>query len=97
MVNAALDLLLDGESGVWHLANSGETTCLEFIKRAAQICGISTTNLRASIVSQFNVKTECPMYTALGSERGVLLPSLEVALEQFRDEFVKRNCEDIAA
>jgi dTDP-4-dehydrorhamnose reductase len=40
LVNAALDLLIDGERGVWHLANDGETSWADFARRAARLAGL---------------------------------------------------------
>ncbi|MEX0712941.1 MAG: sugar nucleotide-binding protein, partial [Pirellulales bacterium] len=37
LVHACLDLLIDAESGVWHLANQGETTWAGFARRAAAL------------------------------------------------------------
>ena len=39
LVNAALDLLLDGESGIWHLSNDGAVSWFEFARSAAEACG----------------------------------------------------------
>ena len=35
-VNAALDLLIDGERGIWHLANIGATSWADLARRVAQ-------------------------------------------------------------
>jgi hypothetical protein len=32
-VNTSLDLLIDGERGVWHLANAGAVTWAELLRR----------------------------------------------------------------
>jgi dTDP-4-dehydrorhamnose reductase len=76
LVNATLDLLIDGERGIWHLANVGEVTWLDFVRRGAALAGLSGEHLReASPASPAG-----PPNTALGSERGRLLPTLEDAL-----------------
>ena len=39
LVNASLDLLIDGANGIWHLANQGATTWADFARRAASLRG----------------------------------------------------------
>ena len=40
LVHASLDLLIDGEGSIWHLANSGATTWFDLARRAAQLSGL---------------------------------------------------------
>lgn len=79
LVNATLDLLIDRESGVWHLANNGVTSWGNLAERAARHAGIS-----------WSAKPECDATaarsTALGSVRGILLPKLDDALTRFFKE-----------
>jgi dTDP-4-dehydrorhamnose reductase len=37
LVNAALDLLIDGEQGLWHLVNDGSLSWAELVRRAAAV------------------------------------------------------------
>ncbi len=78
LVNAALDLLIDRERGVWHLANDGVVTWLELVRRGAELAGVGTDRLREA-----PAPPPGPLYTALGSERGLLLPSLDDALVRY--------------
>jgi dTDP-4-dehydrorhamnose reductase len=78
LVNAALDLLIDRERGVWHLANVGAVTWLELVRRGAELASVTTERLREA-----PAPGSVPVYTALGSERGALLPSLEDALVRY--------------
>ena len=41
LVDASLDLLIDGASGLWHLANDGAVTWAEFAERAARQAGLN--------------------------------------------------------
>lgn len=77
LANAALDLLIDGERGVWHLANGGAVSWLDFVGQGAALMGVDTTNLREE---QDHMDR---LYTALGSQRGMLLPPLEEALARY--------------
>lgn len=76
LANATLDLLIDREAGLWHLANEGMTSWRELAERAARQAGLSWTPARDDAARP--VRT-----TALSSERGVILPKLDDALNRF--------------
>jgi dTDP-4-dehydrorhamnose reductase len=78
LVDATLDLLIDGERGLWHLANRGQTTWLEFGRAAAALAGA-----HAELVRPCPAPAYMPAFTPLTSERAVLLPPLESALERY--------------
>ena len=42
LAHASLDLLIDGERGLWHLSNGGALTWAEFARRAAAGAGLGT-------------------------------------------------------
>jgi dTDP-4-dehydrorhamnose reductase len=82
LVNASLDLLIDGERGVWHLANRGALTWADFARQAA-----SSANVQRHIVPvgwrSLGLAAHRPRYSALSSERGLLLPTLDDAIERY--------------
>jgi dTDP-4-dehydrorhamnose reductase len=45
LVHNSLDLLIDGEQGIWHLANRGSITWLDLARQVARIAGLDTTLL----------------------------------------------------
>ncbi|MBK0401447.1 sugar nucleotide-binding protein [Adhaeribacter sp. BT258] len=83
LVHTALDLLLDKEKGIWHVANQGEITWADFARKAADMLQIQTETLEQKPVNEFNFTAQRPAYTVLSSARGNLLPSLEDALARF--------------
>ena len=83
LVDAMLDLLIDGESGVWHVATDGAVTWEELARRAAHTVGVSTATLRAVPVEELGLRANRPRYTALGSARGTLLGPLDDALRRY--------------
>ncbi len=91
LVNASLDLLIDGERGIWHLANPGAVSWLEFARMAASLAGFNPSAIEPCTTASLNLRAQRPVYSVLGSERGVLLPSLENALVRFLEE-----CESLA-
>lgn len=83
LANAALDLLIDGEAGLWHLANPGALTWLELAQRAADLAAVPADGLTGRSTAELGLAAPRPCYTVLGSERGVLLPPLEDALARY--------------
>ena len=86
LVHASLDLLLDGERGVWHLANRGEIAWSDFAMQVATRAGFARDMIRATSASRIMRPARQPSYTALGSERGLGLPPLENALDRWFSE-----------
>jgi dTDP-4-dehydrorhamnose reductase len=83
LVNACLDLLIDRERGLWHLANTGSTTWAELAQMAASASAVSAAGLRRVSWRDVDLAAHRPRYSVLGSERGVLLPTLDDALARF--------------
>ena len=76
LVHAVLDLLLDGEHGLWHIANRGAMTWYDWACAAAEAIG-----LRADLIDA--VPAGAAANTALATERGQVLPALDDALARF--------------
>ncbi|HEX8499393.1 MAG TPA: sugar nucleotide-binding protein [Pyrinomonadaceae bacterium] len=83
LAHACLDLLIDGERGVWHLANGGAVTWAEFARRAARLAGLDAGLVVGRTARELGLLAPRPAYSALGSERGVLLKTLDEALERY--------------
>ncbi|MGV3742366.1 MAG: SDR family oxidoreductase [Burkholderiaceae bacterium] len=79
LVHAALDLLIDGEAGVWHLANQGAVSWHGLAYMVAQEAGVTTETL-------VRIDDETTRLTALASERGLIMPPLESAIQRFLRE-----------
>ena len=83
LVHASLDLLIDGESGVWHVANRGQATWAELACEAARRAGLDASLVRAVPTASLGLAAARPRFAVLGSERDVTMPSLDEALEQY--------------
>jgi dTDP-4-dehydrorhamnose reductase len=83
LVNESLDLLLDGERGIWHLANRGQASPHELVDRVATLAGINTASLRAVSGATLHRPAHRPASRILGSERGEHLPLLDDALARY--------------
>jgi dTDP-4-dehydrorhamnose reductase len=89
LVERTLDLLVDGAAGVWHLANTGAVSWLAFARMAAAAAGLSPDSIRGCRAAERPGAAARPSYSVLGTERGLLLPSLEDAVTRFvRDRIV---------
>jgi dTDP-4-dehydrorhamnose reductase len=88
LCNAVLDLAIDGQTGLWHLTNGTALTWAELAHRVAERCGLNG----ALIENDFSVGLAAgaarPAYAALISERGMILPDLDDALERFRSSWL---------
>jgi dTDP-4-dehydrorhamnose reductase len=85
LVHASLDLLMDGEHGIWHLANRGEIAWSDLAIEAAVRAGLPADLVRCSDTGITRPARQ-PRYSVLGSERCSLLPSLDNALDRWFSE-----------
>jgi dTDP-4-dehydrorhamnose reductase len=76
LVNTSLDLLIDGGAGLWHMANLGEVSWRDLAAMAAERAGFDP-----GLVAEAG--NEPALSTALATERGILMPGLESALDRF--------------
>jgi dTDP-4-dehydrorhamnose reductase len=83
LVHATLDLLIDEESGLWHLANAGALSWAELARDVASRFGYDARNVHAHSLHAPGQLASRPRFSALGSERAQLLPALERALAAF--------------
>jgi dTDP-4-dehydrorhamnose reductase len=86
LVGASLDLLIDGEQGIWHLSNDGAITWAELARRAALRAGLDARLVEGQASVSMKFAAPRPLYSVLGSEHGRLLPTLEDALERYFNE-----------
>lgn len=83
LVPTVLDLLIDGESGCWHLTNSESLSWADFARRVAGSCGYDPDLVHGIPQASFRWQAERPRNVALVSSRGADLPALECALDHF--------------
>lgn len=83
LVNASLDLLVDQESGTWHLANKGSISWSDLALEIAEGFQLDRSLIYPVSGEEMNYTATRPSYSVLGSERGWLLPGLEHALGRY--------------
>jgi dTDP-4-dehydrorhamnose reductase len=92
LCHATLDLLIDGETGIWHLANQGKLSWHEFATQVAERAGYDPSLVLPLRDTEAN--------TALASERGFMLRPVEDAIDDFLGAIGERReapVQDIAA
>jgi dTDP-4-dehydrorhamnose reductase len=85
LVEHTLNLLIDGEQGIWHLANSGETTWADFARSLAAALNLDERLVHSVPAAAFGGSAPRPLYCALGSARGELMPTLDSAIAHYAD------------
>lgn len=83
LVQAALNLLIDGERGLWHLTNHGAVSWAGFAQMVAEVAGLDAGLVDAVPGAALGQVAVRPRYSALRSERGLTLASLQGAVEQY--------------
>ena len=83
LVHATLDLLIDGERGIWHLANAGEITWADLARRAARAADLDEQLVMGRAHTELGLVARRPRAAALASERGTMMPALDTALTAY--------------
>lgn len=86
LVNTSLDLLIDDETGIWHLANKGAISWADLAYETANRWKLNSIFINPMPAEDISFQAKRPAYSVLGSKKGILLPSLENALQRFFDE-----------
>jgi len=82
-VDAVLDLLIDGETGIWHVTNQGRVSWATFASMILERAGLDSRTIHAVDDTQLSLRAPRPRDVALASARGALLSSLESAVDRF--------------
>jgi dTDP-4-dehydrorhamnose reductase len=83
LAHASLDLLIDREKGIWHLTNAQPLTWADLALKAASLAEVDAGSLEAVPSSALQQIAPRPLYSALGTEKAILLPPLDDAISRF--------------
>ena len=83
LAHTTLDLLIDGEAGVWHLANRGALSWADFARIIAAMNDLDVQLVIDRTSSEMQLPAIRPAYSALTSERGLVMPTLEEGLKRY--------------
>jgi len=94
LVNVCLDLLIDGECGIWHLTHGEAMSWVELARAACVVAGVDAVLLAGVPSARLGLAAARPRNSALASERGMLLPSFEDALARYLAERLEEGIAD---
>lgn len=83
LADATLDLLIDGETGLWHLANGADVSWAEFARMVCDVAGLPEARIEPVCSSRFGWPAPRPQRSILGTRRGAVMKPLDAALESF--------------
>ena len=83
LVQAALNLLIDQECGVWHVTNRGAISWAGLAQMVAEAAGLDPGLVEAVPGAKLGQIAVRPRYSALQSERGLVLARIEDAIEHY--------------
>jgi dTDP-4-dehydrorhamnose reductase len=86
LVHASLDLLIDGESGVWHVTNRGAISWAELAQWTVEAAGLDRRLVEPVEGVSLGHTAPRPRNVPLASERGDVMPTLEHAIERYLHE-----------
>lgn len=86
LAEATLDLLIDGETGLWHLSNEEAMSWAQFAVEVARVCGLDEGLIDFVPGDALGWKAARPAACALESKRGSPMPALASALTRFASE-----------
>ncbi|MTV52902.1 sugar nucleotide-binding protein [Massilia buxea] len=83
LVQTCLDLMIDRERGIWHLSNGEAVSWAELARRVCAMAGVDCSALMAQPATALDFQAAQPRFSALASERGNMMPSLDDALQRY--------------
>jgi dTDP-4-dehydrorhamnose reductase len=92
LVNAALDLLIDLEKGIWHVTNDGALSWAEFGRRLAERGGYKASLIKDKSTDEMNWSAPRPKYSALECNHHLVVPTLENAINRYFTQKTLTTC-----
>ncbi|HEX5071074.1 MAG TPA: family 1 glycosylhydrolase [Vicinamibacterales bacterium] len=90
LAEATLELLFDDAAGLWHLTSLTPITWADFAREAMRRFDLDPHLVRDCAAADMGLIARRPPFSALRSERGALMPSLESALDRFAQQVDSR-------
>jgi dTDP-4-dehydrorhamnose reductase len=87
LVTATLNQLIDGETGLRHLANGGALSWASFATRVAESLGLDAGRVQPTPAAEMGWPALRPAHAALGTAFGQRMPTFESALHRFAERF----------
>lgn len=84
LINTSLDILIDGEKGIWHLTNRGSESWADFLMKLVETSGYDCKYIDPRFSRDLKFIAKRPRYSVLESERASLMPTFEQALNEYK-------------
>lgn len=91
LVNAALDLLIDGAEGIWHLTNHRTLSWAEFAREIAAAGQLDASFVHGVPGHTLGWRARRPIYSGLRSSRGTMMRPLSNAIARFANHLSREN------
>jgi dTDP-4-dehydrorhamnose reductase len=88
LADTVLDLLIDGEAGLYHLSNLSAVSWEDFAVMIARQFGLDETLVAGVPGAELGWRAPRPATSALGSTRSTMLGPLDRAVERFHNELM---------
>ena len=83
LVDAVLDLMIDGETGIRHLANQGAVSWADFARLIAGVLDLDPGLVRGVPAPSLGWAAPRPAFVPLTTERGQVMPTLSSAVARY--------------
>ncbi len=83
LVDACLNMLIDGETGLFHLANKGNLSWAAFAKIVARMAGLDCGLVKSLPASEMGWVARRPFNCGLDSQKGLRMPGIADGLERY--------------
>lgn len=90
LVTATLDLLIDSATGIWHLTNGHAISWADLAIRVASATKRDTSLILKCSNASFELPAARPAFSALASQRGCMMPTLDNAFERYMAERISQ-------
>lgn len=86
LINTALDLLIDKETGIWHISGPEEVSYYDFARLAVGISGMQ--DIKVESIPSIRLASHAlrPAYSVLTSASGITLPPLDMSINAYLSE-----------
>ena len=83
LADTLLDLLIDGEHGIWHLTNRASCRGRSSRRARARVAGLDESLIKRVSAVALSLNARRPPFSALDSERGKVMPTLEAGIRDY--------------
>jgi dTDP-4-dehydrorhamnose reductase len=96
LVTTALDLLIDAETGIWHLTNGTALSWADFAARIADQLQLPGERVQPVPAADLGFRAARPAFVPLVTTRGASLPPIETAIDAFASGFTRNRMREVS-